>query len=157
MCSFFPPLCSCQALAHQREDSARGCCMVHRDHTGFRPNGETFPSVQQHVAPACSVSLEIEGHRWWWWEHKALQSSTVSEVVQLHQMPLASEPKHIWNFSLVFHQLLVKHRGVFGGCTAEDNNKPTFCLPKNTVGLFPRVQRSKHVAQRLRLTQLPVN
>lgn len=90
-CASFSLLCASVRHWQQREDSARGCCMVHRDCTGFGPNGERFPSVQQHVAPAWSVSLELEDHRWQQWEHKAALSQ---ELVQLHQMPLQSESKH---------------------------------------------------------------
>jgi len=76
------------------------------------------------------------------------------EVVQLHQMPLASEPKHFRNFSLIFHPLLLKHRGVLGGCTTEEDNKPTFCLPKNTVCLSPCVLTYKEASIWLRDSDL---
>lgn len=90
---------------------------------------------------------------------KPCKATLSREAVQLHQMPLASEPKHFRNFSLILHPLLLKHRGVLGGYTAEEDNKPAFCLPKNTVRLFPRVLTFKEASMRLRLRlqQLPGN
>lgn len=73
--------------------------------------------------------------------------AALSQKVQLHQMPLAWEPKH---FSLIFH-LLLKHRGVSDGCTTEEDNKPAFCLTTNCVRLFPHVLTYKEASMWLRL------
>lgn len=141
-CASFSLLCASVRHWQQREDSARGCCIVHRDCTGFGPNGERFPSVQQHMAPAWSVSLELEDHRWWQWEHKVALSQ---ELVQLHQMPLASEPKHSETSALFFTHFSWS-TGEFQVAAAKEDNKPSFCLRKNIVRLFPCVLSDKEAS-----------
>lgn len=56
-------LCAPVKHWHTKEKTVQGAGMLgHRDHTGFGPNEEMFPSVQRHVTPACSISLEPEDH-----------------------------------------------------------------------------------------------
>lgn len=86
-------------------------------------------------------------------EHKAALSQ---ELVQLHQMPLASEPKHSETSPLFFTHFSWS-TGEFWVAAAEEDNKPSFRLPKNIVRLFPCVLSDKEASVWLRDSQLPGN
>lgn len=62
-------------------------------------------------------------------------------------MPLASEPKH--SKTSLFFTHFSWSTGDFWVAAAAEDNKPSFCLPKNIVRLFPCFigQGNKHVAQ----------